>query len=733
MRLRFLACMAALALVPAAQAQFTNKWLAYGALHNWYSEVGMEVEHGFVAQQQYGFRWPGLYQFNDMQAAKGLWIGAKNVRGPEGTTFPTRVVHIGPRVTGAGEFFPTQFDLVSRVAAPLTFVDGAPSIAAAFTPVDRVDETLKADRAIENTTNTLLGLTMKRRVLAFGHEYHDNYHIVEYTFTNTGNTDTDAEIELPNNTLQNVVFFWQWRWSVAAKTRYLIGNSTGWGINTMLDARGDGLGAQYGDRPDENFRAMFAWHGFFPDKAVSYNNIGGPIMREGVPAVNIAGSDTLGRLGAYQWIGAVVLHADTSPTNPADDAAQPRVMKYFDSDEPRLSRNDPFTESKMAEEYDFMLRDATDRHAFRAAGSNSRDDLPRQRTGPNTVEGMDGRSTSGGKSAGMGFGPYTIGPGQSVRIVMAEAAAGVSRDAAESIVRAYKALPATVRDTEAAGARITYGGRSLTKNEWVFTGRDSLFQTFRRAIANYRADYAIEAPPRPPKSFSVNSGGDRIQLRWDIYAGESPDKWEIYRSLASFDEPATLIATVDGGTRTYDDRTAQRGLGYFYYLQAVKGTTSGQHGVPAGRPLRSTRYGAQAYLPASLLRPAGGPGGTFALDAIRIVPNPFYLTSDGFVRGSTGATSSPRYDVGDQIRFVNLPPECTIRIFTELGEEIYRIDHTNGSGDDTWNGVTRHGQLVASGVYIALITVTADAQATDPALGRYAKGETTFLKFTVIR
>ncbi len=717
---------------PAAHAQFANKWLAYGSLHNWYSEAGEEIEEGFVKQQQYGFRWPGLYQYTDMQAANGFWIGAKNVRGPEGTPFGTRVVHVGPRVTGAGEMFPVKFDLVSRVEAPIVFVDGAPSLASAYSPVDKVDNTMKADRMIDNEVNTLLGLTMKRRVLQFANEFHDNYHVVEYTFTNTGNTDSDAEIELPAQTLQNVVFFWQWRWSVAAKTRYLIGNSTGWGINTMVDARGDGLGAQYGDKPDENFRAIFAWHGYFPDKGVSYNNIGGPIMREGVPAVNIVSSDTLGRLGASQWLGTVVLHADTAPGNPADDATQPRVMKYFDSDEPFLSRNDPFTESKMSAEYDFMTLDATDRHAFRVAGSNSRDDLLRQRVGPNTVSGMNGNNTSGGKSAGLGFGPYTLAPGQSVKIVVAEAAAGLSREATEAIGRGYKALPAATRDSETPAARITYAGKSLTKNEWVFTGRDSLFQTFRRAIANYNAGYNIQSPPQPPKTFSINSGGDRIQLRWDVYPGEAPDKWEIYRSLASFDEPATLVATVDGATRSYDDRSAQRGLGYFYYIQATKGTTDGQGGVPAGRVLRSTRYGAQGYLPASLLRPAGSSTGEFALSAIRVVPNPFYLSSEGVAAGST-TTNSPRYTVGDQVRFVNLPPECTIRLYTELGEMIYEIQHTNGSGDDTWNGVTRYGQLVASGVYIALVTVNADATSPVDPQQSYRKGETTFLKFTVIR
>ena len=43
------------------QAQFANKWLSAGSLHNWYSEIGSECEGcGFVRTQQDGMRWPGI-------------------------------------------------------------------------------------------------------------------------------------------------------------------------------------------------------------------------------------------------------------------------------------------------------------------------------------------------------------------------------------------------------------------------------------------------------------------------------------------------------------------------------------------------------------------------------------------------------------------------------------------------------------------------------------------------
>jgi len=69
--------------------------------------------------------------------------------------------------------------------------------------------------------------------------------------------------------------------------------------------------------------------------------------------------------------------------------------------------------------------------------------------------------------------------------------------------------------------------------------------------------------------------------------------------------------------------------------------------------------------------------------------------------------------------FLNLPGECTIRIYTERGDLIKTIEHTNGSGDEAWNLVTKYRQVVVSGIYLAHIE-TPD-------------GRSTYRKFIVIR
>ena len=702
--------------VGPVQAQFEKKWLSAGSLHNWYSAIGSEVESGgFVGTQQDGSRWPGLYDYTDMQAAKGFWIGARDVTGPDGTRFPARVVHVGPRGTGAGEFFPVQFEMVSRFDPPLVLVDGDVTEPAAAMVNDRVDPNLPSDRAIFTTVNTLLGVTMQRNIYQFSNEFHDNYHVIEYVFTNTGNTDDDAEIELPNQTLQDVVFFWQWRWSVAKETRYLMGNATGWGKNTMVDARGDGLDAVYGTT-GQDFRAIFAWHGYFPDKTVSYHNLGGPILKEGVPAVQIAASDTTGRLGASQFIGTVVLHADQSASDEADDPGQPFVMKYFDSDESFLSNRDPFSTGKMQIDYETMTTDAADRHAYVVA--------PDGNFAYSTADPSRGKS--GGTSSAMGFGPYTLAPGQSVRIVLAEAGAGLSRDANKLIGEAYKNANPATRDTPAGTLPVTINGQGgKTKNEWVMTSRDSLFQTFRRAIEGYEDGLGVQRPPLPPSEFSVAGGGDRISLTWKLFPGENPTGFEIYRAEADYDRPYELVHTASGSEREYDDLTPRRGINYYYYLVATGGVTDGSDGAPAGRTMRSSRYYAQTYTPTQLQRPQGR-----SMDAIRIVPNPFYI---GSPEGEL-ATNSPRfYDVTDKLAFYNIPGQCRIDIYTEIGELVDSIEHTNGSGDAFWNHTTASRQVVVSGVYIAVITVTEDIPDQETGELIFQKGQTTYKKFVVIR
>ena len=265
------------------------------------------------------------------------------------------------------------------------------------------------------------------------------------------------------------------------------------------------------------------------------------------------------------------------------------------------------------------------------------------------------------------------------------------------------------------GNGVEEGDETMTKTAWVMTSRDSLFQSFNRAKANFESGYEIPQGPLPPKRFEVSSLPDFIELKWQPYSGGTPaDGWELYRAQKRLDgnpaiEGATYqkIADLDPGTTSYEDTEVIRGSEYYYYLQAVGEVNNDDTGnTPTGMRLKSSRYYAQTYDPAILKRP---PGETLA--DVRVAPNPYNANADDRV----GRFAGP-----GRIAFFDIPGQATIKIYTEEGELVNAIDHTDGSGDDYWELNTRSNQQVVSGIYLAVITDK-------------TTGEQTVRKFTIIR
>jgi len=77
-----------------------------------------------------------------------------------------------------------------------------------------------------------------------------------------------------------------------------------------------------------------------------------------------------------------------------------------------------------------------------------------------------------------------------------------------------------------------------------------------------------------------------------------------------------------------------------------------------------------------------------SLDKIHVVPNPYL----GNARWETSE--------GDRkIQFVNLPGECTIRVYTLAGELIRTLKHYDGTGSEDWDLLSEAGRSIAAGVY----------------------------------
>ncbi len=101
------------------------------------------------------------------------------------------------------------------------------------------------------------------------------------------------------------------------------------------------------------------------------------------------------------------------------------------------------------------------------------------------------------------------------------------------------------------------------------------------------------------------------------------------------------------------------------------------------------------------------------LDKIAVVPNPYVVAA-------TWEPRSPyRFGRGERrIFFINLPPRCTIRIYTIRGYLVDTIEHdsTLENGQESWNLLSKDGQEIAYGVYIYHV----DAPGIGEKIGKFA-------------
>ncbi len=84
------------------------------------------------------------------------------------------------------------------------------------------------------------------------------------------------------------------------------------------------------------------------------------------------------------------------------------------------------------------------------------------------------------------------------------------------------------------------------------------------------------------------------------------------------------------------------------------------------------------------------------LDQIAVVPNPYVGTSSFEPRSQIEGRGERR------VQFINLPPQCTIRIFNIRGELIRTLDHDSVTNDGSqwWDLRTEEQQDIAFGVYV---------------------------------
>jgi hypothetical protein len=92
------------------------------------------------------------------------------------------------------------------------------------------------------------------------------------------------------------------------------------------------------------------------------------------------------------------------------------------------------------------------------------------------------------------------------------------------------------------------------------------------------------------------------------------------------------------------------------------------------------------------------------MNQIRVVPNPYVVSS--LWEPEFGEL---RKEPLRQIQFINLPPECTIYIFTVDADLIKTLYHSSTNGTEIWDLRAEGGREIAAGVYIYLVK-TSDSE-----------------------
>jgi hypothetical protein len=534
--------------------------------------------------------------------------------------------------------------------------------------------TLEADERIRTQWATDVGILVERNSYAFANRRHDSYIIQEYIFTNTGNANADAAIELPGQNLEGV-YFGFWRTFIPSKDNG----------HEQMGGEADDWCHYYGNLPGDTLRGF--WYVYDGDNQTkTFDDTGDP-------------SEITGEFLAPQFVSFGVLYADTDYNNKTDDLNQPVTVNFWSRSRVHSHVDGDADQTLYLDLSSGVQSQGSDTGEF----SHPYDPLIQ---GPQLL---------------IAFGPYDIPFGEDIRIVLFEAIGSIDRRLAVDMGRNWKL--GTLEWNGLTGDE--------AKNEIVATGRDSLHQLVRRAEWTWQ--HGLEAVPDGPESpnLRLNAGPGKVELEWyyGTYGNHdtippNPDVdtgiqdfagYRVYRSEELFTNVYRKIWECGGSssnpvTNKFVDRDVERGQSYFYYVTAFDDGSQNTSELFPGKSVESSHFSNRNFQFAAVPFEAA----RTQLDSVYVVPNPFHfqgleyggtLVDDYAFDPITGARPE------DRITFVGLPAKAIIRIFTTHGRLIKTLHHPNPdnpqsvaeSADEMWFQITDSWQTIKSGVYFYFI------------------------------
>ncbi len=362
-------------------------------------------------------------------------------------------------------------------------------------------------------------------------------------------------------------------------------------------------------------------------------------------------NETYGIFEAPNYSGYACLYADMSETERIDDGSQPTAALTF------LYEERPPVWSDVTEWVTALTTPG--RYAAATGDFMTIDEYEQQ-------VGSFNWAMAYNTWVLMSFGPYNLKKGdEPIRVVLVYGVDGepwYDWDKSEQIAQQY-----LNNDIDATAVK-----------SYLRQGETRLLDSFVKAKAIF--DHNFQLPnginPVPPSQVSVEPASGSNRLSWS--AVNDVINYKVYRSGGPQERPVwEVLNTVDANSTSYIDTNVKLGFNYYYAVTAVD-AAGGESGINYTKTIR------KEVIPF----PQTGK----SVDAVRVVPNPFYLDP----LGEKNYTGEP-----DRIQFMGLPGACTIRILTLSGTLVAKLENTDDrSGSIEWDQVTLHNQRIKSGVYI---------------------------------
>ncbi|MEN8191348.1 MAG: T9SS type A sorting domain-containing protein [Bacteroidota bacterium] len=655
---------------------------------------------------QFSYNWPGNHWADKINGPTeretmlangcarkgGLSAGITDWKDRRGDEFPvvvwatgsSNMCHIDNKAGGSNVWM----KVILKRKPPDTYVNG--ELIPPRQEYDAIDPNLISDAKLSIRWASKIGITFQQDYYGYAVKNADSYLIVDFHALNNGNTDANENDtpELKDQVLHNAYFTYGIQPHIGfegsmQEAKIWEAQTDDWveyyGEN-YLDYIGGGTPTNpSGDPTADSLRVFIVWDG--DDPKTEYDEMGDPNNNTAWDLPR----PVLGKILSPQYFGMGILHADMSTEDETNDLSQPVTTAW----QPATIPEHGWT---TAQGYNYF---------FVGDGSVVGEDWQHHRPSPQEYGYTDPTdpNTVARPNPYITIGPYEMPYNSELHWTMLVAVNGIAQDTCsyygQKWWEGYKGSSSGITDAE--------------KNALLATGRDSLFKVFSTATRRHfrnqelgRDPFDIPDPPPAPDLW-VTAAHRSVLLKWSDVSRE-PDfdtgvndfsGYRVYRTQGLNDSTYKMIWECGGNSgnpvsTSFRDTTVQRGFAYYYYVSVYD--DGSQNWENPGQSLESGKYWnmTQRNSPVYPYLDPDSVKTEFSMDEITVVPNPYHDLS---VKNNWPGEPN-------KIMFVNLPKECTIKIFTMTGDLVKTLDHTDGTGEEAWNQVSRNNQLVFSGVYL---------------------------------